>query len=167
MITAIRVCEIMPSKHLGWLLRPVFHFAHIPFLSPKWKAKCLISSIHDAPVEACRCGLYSVNRAIIKCLQLRNNLYIDIVPHDNDNYYSFSGDAVVIVRCLGKTVKHKYEYEGSDTIVYRSRIQVPQVIYLPKWTYDIYEKDLSSRYDCDVKAIDKKHLFENGKMIAL
>lgn len=134
MIKAIRICKLSERG----ILIPLVVSDNMPiyFYDKVWKARCLVKPHHRAPVEACRCGLYSVSKARITICD--DKTFIECGRDD-----ILFGDAAVIVECLGKTIKH----EAEDYIVYRSEIQIPQTIYISDL---LDEYALAARYDCEV-----------------
>lgn len=149
MIKAVRICRF--DLESCSLTPAVIYNRSLGY--PGWKATCLKK--HKAPREDCKCGLYSTNNAIL--IFFRE----DIGLHVCDDYYT--GHAVVIVECLGKTIKHS---GGQSTIIYRSEIQLPQVIFLPR-KLKVDERSLSTKYDCNVVRLEGQYTFQDGMLLRL
>lgn len=163
---AYRLCQIDPHGQLA----PIIIYGKLE--GRIWKAKCKALELHKAPDEGCRCGLYSVPHMSFyiwgSLIEVQNPRHI---VHSIGKLYP--GGAVVEVECIGKTITHEATsdiiVEGktiTNDIVYRSEIQIPQVIYLPsllareKFSRKPLQDLLASVYDVDVVTVEEGQKIE-------
>lgn len=160
----IRVCSLTRTEE-GIRLMPVFCHGYRCFNSPVWRAVCLplYGELlkHEAPNENCKCGLYSSSFGKVRFVTGKDIHRITFMYSDK-NYHSITDRcneiAVVIVECLGKTIKH----ELGNAIVYRSEIQIPQKIILSAYIADRAQEDLEQAYQCEVTSINIGDVFTFG-----
>lgn len=132
----IRLCYV-DNRLIG----PIMHKMSLPlyFHEPIWKAACDLIMPHKAPNVQCTCGLYAYDRPVIKVLSDGG-----VLVECENSIYGPKNVAIVIVECLGKTIKHDHESDRNVKVV-RSEIQIPQVIYTNDKVLDIY--------DCPIKKL--------------